>query len=40
MNLVIFSYYYEEYPGIWVHYIATQKSIEAIEKMREQPFSD
>lgn len=41
MNLVLFSYYREESPAIWVHVIVTEKSTEkAIEEMENQPFSD
>jgi hypothetical protein len=41
MNLVLYSYYKEESPGVWVHVIITEKSTEkAIEEMANQPFSD
>jgi len=41
MNLVLYSYYKEESPGVWEHVIVTEKdTTPAIEKMAEQPFSD
>lgn len=41
MNLVLYSYYKEESPGVWIHVITTEKSTEkAIQEMEIQPFSD
>lgn len=41
MNVVLYSYYKEESPGVWVHEIITQKDTEkAIKEMENQPFSD